>query len=91
MSFDETTHEWHLTPRGWIKGTFRYYDNVQEPGIIEPPSDRVETWVREMVQSSGYSKEDINWKRVWESPKYTEEELQKLRKKYPKIPENKNS
>lgn len=84
MSWDKTTKEWHLTPHGWVEGTFSVYGNVQNPGVISPPGDRVETWLREMEQSSGFSREVVTWNRNWKSTDYTEEEIQALYKKYPK-------
>jgi len=84
MSADKSSQEWHLTIKGWTEGTYRIYGDVQKPGIVEPPIDRVETLVREMYQSSGYSKEDITWKRLWKSPNCTEEYLLKLKTKYPR-------
>ena len=42
LSADKTAHEWHLTPRGWVEGTFSFYGNAPKTGIIEPPDDRVE-------------------------------------------------
>jgi hypothetical protein len=84
MSADKTTHEWHLTPKGWVEGTFSIYDVAQAPGIVEPPSDRVETWVRNMTQSSSFSKEYVTWECVWHSPNYSREEREKLGKKYPR-------
>jgi hypothetical protein len=41
MSADSYTTEYHLTPRGWIKGSTWYYQAPVEE--IAPPLDRIET------------------------------------------------
>jgi len=78
MSCDKTTHEWHLTPSGWVEGTFSVYGEPHY--IIDPPNNRVETWIRDMVQTSSFSREDVSWKCIWESPAYSIEQREALRR-----------
>ena len=47
MGWDSDSTEYHLTPEGWVPG--------------DPPGDRVETWLRDMYQASGWSKEEVTW------------------------------
>lgn len=82
MSYDKTTQEYHLTPNGWVAGTFSVYGVPQ--AIVEPPVDRVETWEQNMVQSSSFSKGEYNWDRVWVTPNSDEKDLDILRRRYPR-------
>jgi hypothetical protein len=54
MAWDDSEATYHLTPRGWETG--------------DPPSDRVETWVRHVYQTSGYSREQVSWHCEWVDP-----------------------
>lgn len=78
---DSTDHEYHLTPNGWVAGTYYWFHTPQK--IVERPDDCVETWNRKMRQSSGFSSEFVTWKRIWTSPDYSESERQALRDKHP--------
>lgn len=80
MSYDSYTHDHHLTPRGWIAGTFHYTGKEEE---TPPPADRVETWREHVTQPSEWSREDATWECVWESPDRSREEREELRKKFP--------
>ena len=82
MSCDSTDDEYHLTPNGWVDGTHYYYGKATKP--IDPPKDRVETWVRQMRQSYSYAAEHITWKHIWTSPDYSESEMRALKEKYPR-------
>lgn len=77
MSFDKTTDEWHLTPNGWVAGSSYVYNVAQNH--VAPPPDRVETWDRNMVQSSAFSSEDVSWNLKWKSPKHSQEERDRIR------------
>ena len=80
MSFDRTEQEYHLTPSGWITGSFLVYGEGEK---IEPPVNRVETWVVEKYQSSGFASESITQKCIWVSPNYSESEREALKAKFP--------
>jgi hypothetical protein len=82
MVWDRYTREHHLTPDGWIIGSFSVLSGKKNE--VEPPEDRVETWEENMTQQTGFSKEYITWKRIWKSPFYSEKQLQELHKKFPK-------
>ena len=36
------TREYHLTPKGWVNGTYKYYGKVPGKGVARP-SEAVET------------------------------------------------
>jgi hypothetical protein len=54
--------EWHLTPRGWERGT-RSEDLRLE--AVAPPVDRVESWIVDEVISDVYSKPERHKNRKW--------------------------
>ena len=47
MSCDRKEEEYHLTPSGWVTGSFLVYGKGD---TIPPPKDRIETWVVEKYQ-----------------------------------------
>ena len=53
MSFDDWTSEHHLTPNGWVKGTYKYYGKVQDEAVARPPGT-IETWEEHCHQTSGW-------------------------------------
>ena len=82
MSYDKTTQEYHLTPKGWITGAYSVYSDVQN--FVEAPQDRVETWECNMEQSHPTAKEIYEWTRIWVSPNVTESVLSDLHHKFPR-------
>ncbi len=80
MSYDRYEREYHLTPSGWMLGTFYFYGHTEK--LIPPPSDRLLTIVKEVEQSSGYSPEDISWRQEWRSPDATDAQIAQLQKKF---------
>ncbi|UVT20098.1 MAG: hypothetical protein H8K03_20355 [Nitrospira sp.] len=68
----ETFHvEWHLTPRGWVRGNW----STDKPLAlkISPPDDRIETWVKiEITHDRQYSRTHMEWSLTWTSPQYSE-------------------
>jgi hypothetical protein len=84
MAYDRYSIEWHLTPNGWVKGTETYFGKAERE--VLPPSVRVETWLIEVEQSSGYSPEDVDWKPIWTSADSTPEEISTLRSSFPPPP-----
>ena len=63
MAYYRYSIEYHLTPRGWVTGTRTHFDKTER--AVQPPEDRVETWLIEVEQSPGYSAEEVDWKCVW--------------------------
>lgn len=82
MSYDKTTQEYHLTPKGWVTGTYSVYNDVQNH--VEPPHDRVETWECHMEQSYPTSKETYEWRRIWVTTDVAENVLSDLHLKFPR-------
>ena len=62
MAYDRYSIQYYLTPRGWIEGTTTYFSAVDHE--LVPPSDRVETWLKDVEQSSGWRPEDVSWSRM---------------------------
>ena len=64
MSASNEWTEWHLTPKGWVRGTekedFRRIDR-------DPPEDRVMTVVHKQFLSSIYSKMDVSTDTTWQA------------------------
>ena len=83
MSVDSSETEWHLTPQGWVAGTSRFYGKPDKDGEIEPPQDRVETWVSKTYQRSAWSSEERTWRRIWFDANLPEEDRNALRAKFP--------
>ena len=48
MAYYRYSIEYHLTPRGWITGTRTHFDKTER--AVQPPEDRVETWLIEVEQ-----------------------------------------
>jgi hypothetical protein len=55
MSMSYETTEWHLTPRGWVRGTQRL--DFGSPKHVAPPKDRALTvrWIEEQTHPSAKS------------------------------------
>ena len=69
MAYDSGQGSYHLTPRGWIRGT-------------QPPPNRLETWDYYMYQASGWSKEVFNFERVWINEAVSEAQRDAARQKF---------
>jgi hypothetical protein len=65
MSQDRTEREYHLTANGWVAGSFYVYGTKTEDVPI--PLGRVETWVEEIDDPSGWSPPVVSWRRIWTS------------------------
>ena len=81
MSQDRTEQEYHLTPNGWVAGSFYVYGNKTED--VPTPADRIETWIEKIDDSSGRAPEVISWSMVWRSESASEE-VSELHKKFPR-------
>ncbi len=77
-------YEWHLTPRGWVRGDWFLDDERREP-TMSPPLDRIETWCTTETSYDGWiSKAQTEWARIWASPQHSEAERQVLRAQHHK-------
>lgn len=84
MADDRSHDEYHLTPNGWVAGTSYFLNAKLEDKTVFPPSDRVETWARDMTQLDPRSPEQVSWWCMWISADHSEEHREALRKKYGK-------
>jgi hypothetical protein len=78
MSKDIVHFEWHLTPRGWVRGNW----SANEPLHVEvpAPADRVETWVTtETTYNMQFAKAQREWSLAWASPQHGDDERAALR------------
>jgi hypothetical protein len=82
MLQDHTETEYHLTPHGWLKGSFWVYGAKTED--VPAPSVRVETWVEEIDDPLGGAPAAVSWRRVWESDSATQEAKAELRQRFPR-------
>lgn len=65
MTLSKEWTDWHLTPRGWERGSQRTDGvGVEEK---EPVADRILTHRWSEVQTSGYSQMVRHGERMWES------------------------
>lgn len=80
MGTDTIYEEWHLTPRGWVRGSWK----VDTPPLQStiPPEDRVETWLKKETSHDVYpSKPHSEWTLVWSSSDGSADDRKKLRAK----------
>lgn len=78
MATETTYVEWHLTPRGWIRGTWAINKPIQSSQ--SPPEDRIETWVKtETTQDNPCAPVQKDWSLMWASLKHSVEDRQILR------------
>lgn len=53
MAYDRWSREYHLTPHGWLRGTYTFFGKVQGAPVARP-EDAGETWTEECEQASGF-------------------------------------
>lgn len=83
MAQDDYEIERHLTPNGWITGN--EWVNGSQTKTVEPPRDRIETWVELHADSSGgWAPPAVSSKLVWESPNVSAEDRAELNKTFPR-------
>ena len=80
--YDSFGIEYHLTLTGWVKGS--EWESSNKVTDITPPEDRVLTLMLSVRQSSGWSREDGRWSEAWRSLSVTEEQLETLKKRFPR-------
>jgi hypothetical protein len=78
MSADRYEQEYHLTPDGWMAGTYYFYGKAKKR--IKAPSNRVLTLIKQVEQSCGFSSEEISWREEWCSNEIDLKHLNRLRK-----------
>src|SRR6266853_807710 len=83
MSADDWRQEYHLTPRGWVKGTAKSYGHLQDK-ILDRPADAIETWEEHLTQSSMYSETFSSVQVLWESPTHSSAVREEIRGRFPK-------
>ena len=81
MAADRYTTEFHLTPTGWQSGNSTFFGKPQGE-TVEPPEDRVETWIHSVFQASEWSNEEHSWQLDWESNEPGDAEVLGLREKW---------
>src|SRR6266571_8944714 len=83
MATDEHQIERHLTPHGWVTGN--EWVNHTQIKSVDPPSDRIETWVEEISDSSeGWAPPTTSSKVTWESPSVSSEQRARLNQRFPR-------
>ena len=82
MSASDEWTEWHLTPRGWERGT-EHLDHGETKR--DPPDDRMATVRIGDRYASAFSKCDHFTEHIWRSS--DEKELGRLLSKYGNLPE----
>jgi hypothetical protein len=81
MLKDRTETEYHLTPRGWLKGSYWVCGAKVED--VSAPDIRVESWVEEIDSPSGGALPNVTWRRIWESDSITHHARVELRQRFP--------
>jgi hypothetical protein len=79
MSLSKEHQEYHLTPRGWVEGSFKG-DALGGFTEVEVPNDRVLTIACYDELPSVYSKPHLYDRVVWESP--DKELVNQLKERY---------
>ena len=78
MSASHERVEWHLTPRGWERGTFHHDGGVDD---VRPPTDRVLTMEFDELWPSTFSKKPTtDIRELWNSGKA--DQIAALKKKF---------
>ena len=78
MSKDIVHVEWHLTPRGWVRGGWSANEPLESN--VPPPADRVETWVTtETTYDMQFAKAQWEWSLTWASSQHSDVERAALR------------
>lgn len=77
---DSTDTDYHLTETGWVRGTHLFFGKGT---VVDPPTNRIETWHRKMRDSSPYSRrEDVTWSLTWSDHTISDADRATRRKKF---------
>lgn len=82
MAEENSTREYHLTPNGWVSGTYTNFNTVYGDEVGRP-TDAIETWIERCYQRSGWSPEEYTQKIVWHDPTCSETERDSVRRRLP--------
>jgi hypothetical protein len=83
MATDEHKIERHLTPDGWIIGN--EWVNGTQTRKVEPPQDRIETWIEEISDSSeGWAPPTAFSKMVWPAIDVPTQIRTEMRERFPR-------
>jgi len=63
MAYDEWEHEYHLTPNGWVTGSFSFRGTLAKKVPI--PIDKVMTMVQENFNSTSCPLLQTSWRQGW--------------------------
>jgi hypothetical protein len=80
MSQDHTEREYHHT--SWLGELLGVYGAATEE--MQPPPDRVETWIEEIDDTSGSSPPAVFWRQIWGSDSVGPETKVELNRKFPR-------
>jgi hypothetical protein len=72
VSYDDHSIHYCLTENGWVSTD----DESSSEACIEK-------WVKRVTQASGYSREHVQWSKLWTNPLFTEAQIEELRKRFP--------
>lgn len=78
MEFSHEWTDWHLTPRGWVKGSYKV--DFGEEKIVDPPLDRVLTRRYEEMIASVSAPLKIVKRNIWDNG--NSEQIKTLYKKH---------
>jgi hypothetical protein len=73
MAYDEWEHEYHLTPNGWVTGSFYFRGTLAKK--VSVPIDRVLTMVQENFNSSSSAGLQTSWEQNWQSSGCSQEKI----------------
>jgi hypothetical protein len=83
MATDDHKIERHLTPHGWVTGN--EWINGKQIKAVDPPADRIETWIEEISDSSeGWAPSTTFSELAWESSGVSAQSRTDLKQKYPR-------
>lgn len=80
MAATNEWEEWHLTPKGWIRGTVKT-DFATD--VVDAPTDRVATYKFREYAGSIYSTGSISWDAIWQRKDSDPKELIQKYGEYP--------
>ena len=78
MAKDTVYVEWHLKPRGWVRGNWTLNKPFQSS--FPHPTDRVETELKmEITHDNNFVNAQKEWALTWVAPQFGDAERQVLR------------
>ena len=80
MTHEEWEHEYHLTPHGWITGSFYFRGTLAKQ--VPVPHDRLMTVTQENMYFSADAPVKTTWRCDWRSSDHTAEEINTILLQY---------